>query len=457
MTQVFRSIDPRDGSLLQEYTAYSDAKIEAALDTAQRLWLDWRRRPITERAQCLLRVAELLKERVDDYATLMAREVGKPITSGRAEVQKCAWVAEYYAENAERFLTAENIESGTERSYVSYEPLGAVLAIMPWNFPFWQVFRFAAPTLMAGNVGLLKHAPNVCGCALAIERLMVDAGFPEGLFPSLLADVEQTHRMIADDRVRAVSLTGSVRAGSAVAEAAGRSLKKVVLELGGSDPYLVLADADLSLAADACARSRLVNSGQSCIAAKRILVVRENFESFCEAFDERMSAAKVGDPMDPDTEVGPLARIDLRDALHAQIEASLSAGARARMGGALPIRDGAWYPVTVLDGVKPGMPAFEEELFGPAAAVISVEDEAAGIALANQSRYGLGGAVFTRDVTRGEQIARRELQVGAACVNDFVRSDPRLPFGGVRDSGYGRELGSYGIREFTNVKVVSVA
>jgi len=387
----------------------------------------------------------------------MAQEVGKPITAGRAEVQKSAWVVEYYAEHAERFLAPEPIETGAGRSYVSYEALGPILGIMPWNFPFWQVFRFAAPTLMAGNTGLLKHAPNVCGCAAAIEELMVDAGFPVGVFPSLFADLEQTHRVIADRRIRAVSLTGSVRAGSAVAEAAGRALKKVVLELGGSDPYLVLSDADLSLAADACAKSRLVNSGQSCIAAKRVLVVREHFEAFCEAFEERMSAAKVGDPMDPATEVGPMARVDLRDNLHGQIEASLAAGARARIGGACPVGAGAWYPVTILDGVRPGMPAFEEELFGPAAAVVAVEDEKEAIALANQNRYGLGGAVFTRDEARGEEIARRELEVGAAFVNDFVRSDPRLPFGGVGDSGYGRELGPHGIREFTNVKVVSVA
>ena len=427
-----------------------------ALEARQRFF-EWRLVPFAERESRMRRAASLLRERTLPYAELMAREMGKPIREGRAEVEKCAKVCDYYADHAERFLSNEPIETEASSSYVAFQPLGVVLAVMPWNFPFWQVFRFAAPALMAGNAGVLKHASNVPGCAGAIEEVFRDAGFPEGLFRTLYLSGAQTGELIAHDSIAAVTLTGSTAAGRAVASSAGRALKKTVLELGGSDPYVVLADADLETAAKTCTTSRLINNGQSCIAAKRFIVVRELRERFEAAMVAQMKASRVGDPLLDETELGPMARIDLRDELHEQVQASVDQGAELLLGGEVPDRPGAWYPPTVLSRVGPGMPAYDDELFGPVAAIIEARDENDAIRIANDSVFGLGAAVFTQDLAKGAQIAETGLTAGSCFVNAFVRSDPRLPFGGVKESGYGRELSPFGIREFVNIKTVYVA
>lgn len=453
---MFTAINPATGDTIAEYPETSSSDMRAALRAADKAWRYWRRTTFAERARLMTIAGQLLRERTGRYGRLMALEMGKPIAGGRAEAEKCATACEYYAANAERFLADEMIATDAFRSYVHYEPLGTVLAIMPWNFPFWQVLRFAAPTLMAGNVAVLKHAANVPGCAIAIEELLRDAGFPAGVFQNLLIDHTQLRAVIRHRGVAAVTLTGSTRAGRAVAKQAGDRLKKSVMELGGSDPYLILADADLELAVEACVTSRLINSGQSCIAAKRFIVVDSVRQEFEERFVARMKAAKVGDPLDESNAVGPLARIDLRDALHAQVEQSVGKGARCLLGGAVPAGRGAYYPPTVLTDVAKGMAAHDEELFGPVAAIIPVRNEKAAIKVANASSFGLGAAVFTRDVARGERIAAEELDAGSCFVNAFVRSDVRLPFGGIKESGYGRELSRQGIMEFVNVKTVYV-
>ncbi|HKJ87525.1 MAG TPA: NAD-dependent succinate-semialdehyde dehydrogenase, partial [Gammaproteobacteria bacterium] len=381
------------------------------------------------------------------------REMGKPITGARAEAEKCAWVCEYYAEHAVEFLQEEVTGTDADSSYVRYEPLGSVLAVMPWNYPFWQVFRFAAPGLMAGNVGLLKHASNVPGCALAIEQIFAEAGFPEGVFQSLLIGSGPVSGIIEDRRVKAATLTGSEVAGRKVAEAAGRALKKTVLELGGSDPFIILKDADIRRAAQVGAGARCLNSGQSCIAAKRFIVVQDRLEEFTKVFVPLMSEQKMGDPMDEDTRIGPQAREDLREDLHRQVTGSVGKGAKILTGGEPSERKGYYYPPTVLTDVGKGMPAYEEEVFGPVAAIIPVSDEVQAIRMANDTQYGLGASLWSRDIGKAERLTR-EIQAGCVFVNNLVKSDPRLPFGGVKQSGYGRELGFHGIREFVNVKTV---
>lgn len=451
------SVNPATGEVVATYEAMDDAAAAAAVEAADAAFLDWRERPIAIRAEHLVRAAALLRERRDALAALMAREMGKPLAGGRSEVDKCAWVCEYYADNAERFLEQEHIQTDASESYAAFEPLGVVLAVMPWNFPLWQVFRFAAPALMAGNAGVLKHASNVPGTALAIEQLLRDAGCPENLFRTLLISGSQVEAIVRHPKVMAATLTGSGPAGRAVAAVAGDALKKTVLELGGSDAYVVLADADLDAAAETCAASRLINGGQSCIAAKRFIVVREVLSAFTTRFVAAMQARRVGDPFDDDSDIGPMARVDLRDEVHRQVQASLTQGARCVLGGEVPVRVGAWYPPTVLTEVRPGMPAYDDEIFGPVAAIIAAEDEEDAIRIANDSPFGLGAAVFTRDVARGRQIAQHRLQAGACFVNALVKSDPRLPFGGIKASGYGRELSHFGIREFVNIKTVYVA
>ena len=451
-----RSINPTDGRLVREYAETDSPAVSRILREAHAAFLEWRKTPFPARAAPMRRAGALLRERRDDLARLMAVEMGKPLAQGRAEAEKCAWVCDYYAETAERFLSPEEIATDASRSYVAFNPLGVVLAVMPWNFPLWQVFRFAAPALMAGNAGVLKHAGNVSGCALEIERIFADAGFPPALFRSLLVPSARVGEIIGAPEVIAVTLTGSTPAGQAVASRAGSLLKKTVLELGGSDPYVVLEDADLDLAAETCAASRLINGGQSCIAAKRFVVVESVRERFLERFVERMKARTMGDPLHDGTDVGPQARVDLRDELHEQVRRSVAAGARVVLGGEVPGGPGAFYPPTVLDRVGPGMPAYDEELFGPVAAVISARDEADAVRIANDSPFGLGAAVFTRDAARGERLAAQALDAGSCFVNSFVKSDPRLPFGGIKLSGYGRELSHFGIREFVNVKTVYV-
>jgi succinate-semialdehyde dehydrogenase/glutarate-semialdehyde dehydrogenase len=451
------SVNPVDGRVVAERAEATPAEAAAALEAAARAFSSWRRTAFPERSAVLRRAATILRERRDPLARLMALEMGKPIAQGRAEADKCAWACEHYAQHAEAMLAPEPVATDAHSSYVAFEPLGPVLAVMPWNFPLWQVFRFAAPALMAGNVGLLKHASNVMGCALAIEGVLRDAGAPEGVFRALLVGSERVGGLVEAPQVAAVTLTGSTPAGRAVAARAGACLKKTVLELGGSDPYVILEDADLEAAAETCAAARLVNGGQSCIAAKRFVVVEPVRELFTALLVERMAARRLGDPLDEATDVGPQARADLRDDLHRQVEASVAAGARVRLGCRAPDGPGAYYPPSVLDRVAPRMPAFDEELFGPVAAVVAARDEDDAIRLANRTAFGLGAAVFTRDRERGERIARRELEAGSCFVNALVRSDPRLPFGGIRESGYGRELGTFGIRELVNVKTVYVA
>ena len=454
---TFETINPADGRPLARYPGMDAAEVAGIIDTAAATQRSWQDASFAERARCLRAAGTILRQRAPEFARLMAAEMGKPLAQGEAEVRKCASVCDYYAEHGEALLAPQTVATEASRSFVCFRPLGVVLAIMPWNYPYWQVFRFAAPTLMAGNAGLLKHSINVLGCALSIERILRDAGFPEGLFRTLVIDADQAGAVIAHPQVRAVSLTGSVRAGRAVAAQAGAALKKCVLELGGSDAYVVLEDADLDRAVQACADGRFVNAGQSCIAAKRFIVVDAVREAFVEKLIARIRRERVGDPLDAHTTIGPMARADLRAQLHAQVQASVARGARCVLGGELPAGAGCFYPPTLLTEVGPGMPAYEEELFGPVACVIGARDEADAVRIANDSAFGLGGAVFTRDIARGEWLASTAIHSGAVFVNQQLVSDPRLPFGGIKDSGYGRELGAFGIREFVNVKAVSIA
>jgi len=453
---TFRVVDPATGAEGDSFDLHDDAATDAALAAATLAQRAWGDRDFGARRRVLGAVADRLRGDTDRWARRMTAEMGKPIDQSRSEIEKCAWVCDYYAENAEPFLAPVEAETDASRSYWVHQPLGTILGIMPWNFPHWQVFRFAAPTLMAGNAVLLKHAPNVPGCAEDIAEIFHSAGLPDGLFTNLRLDNDQISEWMADDRIAAVTLTGSVRAGKAVASRAGGLVKKTVLELGGSDPYLILEDADLDHAAERCVTSRMINSGQSCIAAKRFIALDGVHDAFVERVVERMGSYEMGEPRDESTKLGPMARADLRDEVHRQVEASIDAGARCALGGEIPDRAGAWYPATVLTGVTPEMPAGSEEVFGPVASVLRAPDQETAIEWANATRYGLGAAVFTDDVERGERIARERLEAGACFVNDFVRSHPHLPFGGIRESGYGRELSPLGIREFVNRKTVWV-
>ncbi|MBW8879259.1 MAG: NAD-dependent succinate-semialdehyde dehydrogenase [Acidobacteria bacterium] len=450
-----KAVNPATGELIREYPDHDDARVEEILARAEAAFASWRKVPFAERARLMTRVADLLRDRAADYGRLMTAEVGKPIAASEAEVDKCAWACDFYAEHAEQFLAQETVATDATRSGVRYDPIGPVLAVMPWNFPFWQLFRFAAPALMAGNVGLLKHASNVPGCALAIEEVFRDAGFPEGTMTTLLISSEKAKRLIAHPVIRAVTLTGSEKAGMEVAAEAGRNLKKTVLELGGSDPFIVLDDLDPAEAGRQATKARVINSGQSCIAAKRFIVEEAVADRFEEEFVRAMEGLKVGDPTDRGNEVGPMAREDLLAALDDQVRRTVAAGAQLRTGGHRLEAQGWYYAPTVLTGVEPGMAAFDEETFGPVAAVIRARDADHAVELANRSTFGLGASVWTGDPARGEALAA-EIQSGNVFVNGIVKSDPRLPFGGVKRSGYGRELSAVGIREFVNIKTVWV-
>lgn len=453
---MMKSVNPATGELIKVYDNHTEKGIQKIINSVDKCWHQWKKSSFFQRSQLMQNLSSLLRSNKEQLARLMAHEMGKVLFEGVAEIEKCAWVCDYYAVNAENFLENEVIESDFSQSYVSYQPLGTILAVMPWNFPFWQVFRFAAPTMMAGNTIVLKHASNVPGCASAIEDLFREAGFPENVFRSLLIGSEQVVDVIEHPAIKGVSLTGSTAAGRSVASVAAGVLKKCVLELGGSDPYLILPDADLKAAARICAAGRLLNAGQSCIGAKRFIVTDPVYYEFLEYFTYEMNKAVFGDPCDGETTMGPLARIDIRDELHLQVLMSVKNGAEVVIGGEIPERKGAYYPPTILENVKPGMPAYDEELFGPVASVIRVKDEKEAIHVANDTPFGLGAAVFSMNMGKAQQIAETQLQAGSCFVNDFVKSDPRLPFGGIKGSGYGRELSSQGIREFVNVKTVVV-
>ena len=453
---MLSSINPTNNILIKNYDEMTGPESADIISLADKAFKNWKETSFIHRSELMKNAAKVLRENSEEYSVLMTIEMGKPIVQSRTEVEKCAWVCDYYADNAENFLADEIIKTEATKSFVSYQPLGVILAVMPWNFPFWQVFRFAAPNLMAGNAGLLKHASNVSGCALAIEDIFRKAGFPENLFRTLLVKSKNVKDIISNTKVQAVTLTGSVPAGKSVAALAGSLIKKTVLELGGSDPYVVLEDADLHQAAMSCVTSRIINGGQSCIAAKRFIIVESVYDEFEKLYLEIMSKKRMGDPLDENNDLGPQASLQLRNELHDQVLRSIKQGAELILGGTVPEIDGAYYPPTILSNVKPGMPAFDEELFGPVAALIKAADENDAINLANNSIFGLGASVFTKDIKRGEQIAKEKLNAGCCFVNDFVKSDPRLPFGGIKESGYGRELSPFGIKEFMNIKTVYI-
>jgi succinate-semialdehyde dehydrogenase/glutarate-semialdehyde dehydrogenase len=449
-----KSINPATGELLNVYDEYQYEEMDQILDQCSNRFKTWRKEPLSLRVHLLRSLARLLREKKDNLALTITLEMGKPIKESRSEVEKCAWVCDYYAENAQQFLTPEVIATEATQSYAIFNPLGTILAVMPWNFPFWQVFRFAAPAIVAGNTAVLKHASNVPACALVIEQLFLEAGFPEGVFRTMLVTSGKVEKLITSKRIKAITLTGSTPAGKTVAATAGQHLKKTVLELGGSDPYIVLEDANITQAVNACVAGRLLNTGQSCIGAKRFIVVESVYRDFEEQFVAKMQAARMGDPLNEENQLGPMARMNIREDLHMQVLKSVNMGATVLCGGTFPDQPGYYYPATVLTDLTPGMPAYSEELFGPVASLICVEDEAQAINVANDTSFGLGAAVFTSDLKRGQRIAEEELDAGCCFVNDFVRSDPRLPFGGIKESGYGRELSHYGMKEFLNIKTI---
>jgi succinate-semialdehyde dehydrogenase/glutarate-semialdehyde dehydrogenase len=451
-----QSINPFTGQIIGEYPEYSSVEVEEIISKVDHAFQSWKITGFEQRAVCMKNLQEKLLVNKEKLAGIIVSEMGKIRREAIGEVEKCALVCAYYAENAESFLKIEPIKTEANESYISYQPIGTVLAVMPWNFPFWQVFRFLAPALMAGNTGVLKHASNVSGCSLAIEQLVHEAGFPENVFRTLLIGSKAVKSVIENPLIKAVTLTGSTPAGRSVASAAGYNLKKSVLELGGSDPYLILEDADLETAARLCVTSRLLNAGQSCIGAKRFIIADKVYDRFKDEFVRLMSNSTFGDPLDSQTTIGPLARTDLRDELHQQVVQSVEMGAKVLLGGYIPEGDAPFYPPTVLENVRPGMPAYHEELFGPVAVLFRVNSEIEAIRIANDTVFGLGAGVFTSNITKGKLLAEKGLEAGCIFINDFVKSDPRLPFGGVKESGFGRELSLIGIREFVNVKTILV-
>ncbi|WP_192348599.1 NAD-dependent succinate-semialdehyde dehydrogenase [Algoriphagus sp. Y33] len=449
------TINPANGETVAEYERIAISKAKEKIAMAREAYASWKETSFAERSQLMHALADLFDANKEEYARLATTEMGKTIVQARKEIEKCAWVCRFYADNAESFLGKEVVDTDAARSYVTFQPMGVILAVMPWNFPFYQVIRFAAPALMAGNTGVLKHASNVQGSAFALEVAFIKAGFPAGVFTNLNINAGNVKDVIEDKNIVAVTLTGSDPAGRSVASVAGANLKKTVLELGGSDAYVVLDDADLEEATDLATFGRLQNNGQTCIAAKRFVVLDAIYDKFLELFTKKMREAKMGDPMDESTYYGPMARLDLRDEIHEQVTKTIAQGGRLILGGKIPEGTGAYYPATILVDVHPGMEAFDNELFGPVASVIRAKDENEAIALANNSQFGLGSGVITSDRERGEKVAL-QLEAGSCFVNKLVTSDPRLPFGGIKNSGYGRELSAYGIREFVNIKSIWV-
>ncbi|WP_298622766.1 NAD-dependent succinate-semialdehyde dehydrogenase [uncultured Legionella sp.] len=452
-----QTINPSTEELIATYDCLDEQSINNKIEKGHTAFLSWKETAFNLRRELMMQLANVLELKKDELAHLMSQEMGKPITAGKAEIDKCSWVCRHYAENAEHYLASRTIQTEMKTAKVCYKPLGIVFGIMPWNFPFWQVFRFAVPTVMAGNSALLKHAPISSGTGNQIEQLFLDAGFPPGVFQHIIVDNDGASQIIEHQHISAVTLTGSERAGSVVAAQAGKFLKKSVLELGGSDPYVILDDADLDLAARCIVASRLNNSGQVCIAAKRVIVTKLIENELISKIQKCVDAYKMGNPLDPDTKLGPLARHDLRETLHKQVEKSIKQGAKLLLGGIIPDFKGYYYPPTILTDIKPGMTAFDEELFGPVISVCTAENEEHAISLANMSAYGLGAAVFTCDLQKGEFIATNKIDAGVCFVNNFVASDPRLPFGGIKHSGYGRELSREGILEFVNTKTIAIS
>lgn len=448
-----KSINPYNNQVLREFDEYGEGEIESIIQKADHAFLGWRKTDFDHRSRLMTNCAQVLRDNKRHYAEIMTLEMGKLLSESIAEVEKCAWVCDYYAKNAAQFLANEPLHVDKGKSYIAYDPLGIILAVMPWNFPYWQVFRFAAPTIMAGNVGILKHASNVPQCALALEEIFKKAGFPAGVFSTLLIGSDKVEGIIGDDRIKAVTLTGSEKAGSKIAEQAGRNIKKTVLELGGSDPFIVLNDADLEEAATVAVKSRMINCGQSCIAAKRFIVEIAVAEEFIDKFKTKMAALKSGDPFDEDSDYSAMAREDLAAELMEQVKESEKKGANILLGGDRPDSEGAFFNPTIITNLKPGMRAYEEELFGPVAAIFVVEDAEEAVAVANSSRYGLGGSIWTKDIEKGQRLARK-IDSGAVYINQMVASSPNVPFGGVKKSGYGRELSHLGIREFVNQKTI---
>lgn len=452
-----QTINPASGSILHTYHCMSDAVINKKIADGHQAYLSWKEMSFNKRQGLILQLAYMLEKNKDELALLMTQEMGKPITESKAEIDKCTWLCEHFAQHAETYLAPKYIQTEMKIAKVCYQPLGVILGIMPWNFPFWQVFRFAIPTLMAGNAVLFKHAPITSGTGNRMEKLFADAELPLALFQHVIVDNDQVVKIIEHPYISAVALTGSKNAGKQIASVAGRNLKKSVMELGGNDPYLVLDDADLDLAAHCIVSSRLRNSGQVCIAAKRVIVVESRAKELTDKIIQNISIYKMGDPLDPKINLGPLAREDLRDTLQSQVEKSVKQGAKLLLGGIIPKGKGFYYPPTLLTDVKPGMVAFEEELFGPVIAISVVSDTREAISYANMGDYGLGAAVFTCDLKKGEHIATNEIEAGLCFVNSFVVSDPRLPFGGIKQSGYGRELSREGILEFVNTKTIAIS
>lgn len=447
------SINPATGEKINEYDRITaDEALEIIMASKKEFQL-WKQKTFEERAQLMYALADVLDANKEEYAQLATREMGKVIGQARKEIEKCAWVCRYYAEHASTLLGDETVKTEATKSYVTFQPIGVLLAVMPWNFPFYQAIRFAAPSLMAGNTGVLKHASNVQGCAFAIEDAFIKAGFPKGVFMNLNVDSKDVKKLIEDKNIAAITLTGSDAAGRSIASIAGQNLKKTVMELGGSDAYIILDDVDIEKATDLATLGRLQNNGQTCIAAKRFIVHDAIYDEFLDLFIKKMKAAKMGEPTNEDSYYGPMARLDLRDELHEQVQKTIQQGGRLVLGGTIPEGKGAYYPASILVDLKPGMEAFDNELFGPVASVIRAKDDVHAVELANNSQFGLGSGVFTKDIKRGEKLAL-QLEAGSSFVNKLVVSDPRLPFGGIKNSGYGRELAAYGIREFVNTKTI---
>ncbi len=453
---LLKSINPASGDTVREYPEHQWDEIDSIIKNVRKAFTDWKKTNLSYRIEKVRSLAKLLEVKQEGLAFTISMEMGKPILESKAEIDKCIWLCHHYSDNIENYLKKQYIKTEGSDSYVTFQPLGVILAVMPWNFPFWQVFRCAIPAILAGNTVILKHASNVPGCSIAIESLFAEADFPDDVFRSTLASNRKVERMVANKRIAAISLTGSTKAGQAVAETAGKYLKKCVLELGGSDPYLIFDDANLEMAVDACVKGRLINTGQSCIGAKRFIVTKKIYTDFEALFVEKMKAATMGDPFDEKNMLGPLSRGNLREDLLSQVNKSVSMGANLLCGGSIPDMPGFYFPATVLSNVRDGMPAYEQELFGPVASLILAQDEQEAIRIANDTTFGLGSAIFTSDVEKARYMAENELEAGSCFINDFVKSDPRLPFGGIKESGYGRELSIFGLQEFLNVKTIFI-